>query len=73
MPMGIHDPALGWGIFAAVKFVGYSIVPSTIPAPVVGAARTVIGVLFGAAYGIISALTGAVVGPLAMGIYLGAA
>jgi hypothetical protein len=75
MPMGIHDPAVGWGTFAAVKFMGYSIVAhrmkraygtSTVPAPVVGATRTVIGVLFGTVYGIISVLTGAVVGPLAI-------
>lgn len=79
MPMGIEDAALGWGVFAGVKFTGYSVVAflmsrdyrtSRLAAPVIGAARTVIGIVFGAMYGVAVAMLGSVVGPLAMVLFL---
>jgi alkylated DNA nucleotide flippase Atl1 len=68
--MGSHDPTLGWAVFAGVKLVGYSAVAylmkrqyqtRPVAAPLIGLARTGIGVGFGAAYGTIAAAIGSVV------------
>src|SRR4051812_16736864 len=59
MPGGISNPAAGYIAFAAVKLVGYSVAAKYIArayantnrnAYVVGAVRTVIGMVVGAAY-----------------------
>ena len=59
MPFGIKDPVVGGAAFLAIKFAGYSFAASRISKHysdsqnniyAVGAARTLIGVLFGTLY-----------------------